>query len=191
MFTESFFLQLFQNKDILFELSYLDNLSINPYLKLNDEASAILQPLVDLLMIEKSPELIPAFLFILLKKIQKLFSGASIDRNIKHQIVVYKKFKHLVEQNFFKHSTLTEYADKLNITAHYLTCTVKAICNKTASDVIKERVILEAKQLLQFSDKTISEITELLNFKDSSYFARYFKKNTGFSPLEFRNNQWN
>ncbi|TSD63834.1 hypothetical protein FFF34_014795 [Inquilinus sp. KBS0705] len=131
-------------------------------------------------MIEKSPELIPALLFILLKKIQKLFSGASIDRNIKHQIVVYKKFKHLVEQNFFKHSTITAYADKLNITTHFLNSTVKAICNKTASDVIKERVILEAKQLLQFSDKTISEITELLNFKASSYLHDTSKKTRVF-----------
>ena len=186
MFTEGFSLQLFQNKSILFELRYLDNLSVNPYIQLDNQSAAILQPLVDLLMIESSPEIIQGLLFILLKKIQKLFFGAVVDRTIKRQIVVFKKFRHLVEQNFIRQLTLTEYADMLNVTAHYLNNSVKYTCNKTASDIIKERIILEAKQLLQFSGKSISEISALLSFKDSSYFSRFFKKNTDFSPLEFR-----
>jgi len=187
MFTEDFFLQLFQNKSILFELCYLDNLTVNPYIQLDNQSAAILQPLVDLLMIERSTEIIQGLLFILLKKIQKLFFGAVAERTIKRQIVIFKKFRNLVEQNFIRQLTLTEYADMLNVTSHYLNNSVKASCNKTASDIIKERIILEAKQLLQFSGKTISEISAILSFKDSSYFSRFFKKNTGFSPLEFRN----
>ncbi|MEJ5996560.1 helix-turn-helix transcriptional regulator [Pedobacter sp. Du54] len=186
MFSEDFFLQLFQDKKILFELCYLDNLYINPYLKLNEANSSILQPIVNLLIKEKSPDIIQALLFVLLKKIQKFFSETNIDRNTQHQIVVFKEFRNLVEQNFFKKLTLTEYANMLNVTAHYLNSNVKTICNKTASDIIKERIILEAKQLLQFSDDTISQITDKLSFKDSSYFSRYFKKHTKTSPLEFR-----
>lgn len=186
VFTEDFFLRLFQDKKILFELSYLDNLYINPCLNLNHANSSILQPIVDLLIKEKSPDIIQALLFVLLKQIQKFFLETNIARSTQHQIVVFKEFRNLVEQNFYKKLTLTEYATMLNITAHYLNSNVKTICNKTASDIIKERIILEAKQLLQFSDDTISQISDKLNFKDSSYFSRYFKKNTNASPLEFR-----
>ena len=186
LFTEDYFLQLFQNKNILFELSYLDNLSSNPFLKLDEVAKIKLKPIIDLLFQEKSNETILALLFVLLKQIQNLFSDKIINQNSKHQIVIFKQFKSLVEQNFNKNFALTDYANQLNITAHRLNSIIKTVCNKTASDIIKERILLEAKQLLQFSAYTISEITLKLGFEDSSYFARYFKKNTSTSPLEFR-----
>jgi len=186
LFTEDYFLQLFQNKNILFELSYLDNLYSNPFLKLDEVAKIKLKPIIDLLFQEKSNETILALLFVLLKQIQNLFSDKIINQNSKHQIVIFKQFKSLVEQNFNKNFALTDYANQLNITAHRLNSIIKTVCNKTASDIIKERILLEAKQLLQFSAYTISEITLKLGFEDSSYFARYFKKNTSTSPLEFR-----
>jgi len=186
MFTEDYFLQLFQNKNILFELTYLDNLYSNPFLKMDEEAKIKLKPTIDLLFQEKSNETIQAILFVLLKQIQNLFSEKITNQNTKHQIVIFKQFKILVNQNFNKNLALTDYANQLNITAHRLNSIVKSVCNKTASDIIKERILLQAKQLLQFSDCTISEITFKLGFEDSSYFARYFKKHTSTSPLEFR-----
>ncbi len=188
MFTESYFLQLFQNKNILFELSYVDNLYLNPFLKIEEEGKSKLHAVVDLLLEENSNETIQALLFVFLKQIQNLFSKKVIDQNSKHQIVVFKQFKSLVDQNFNKNLVLKEYANQLNITAHYLNSTVKTICNKTASDIIRERILVEAKQLLQFSDDTITQICDKLGFKDSSYFARYFKKATSSSPLDFRKN---
>lgn len=186
LFTEDYFLQLFQNKNILFELSYLDNLYSNPFLKIDEIAKLKLKPIIDLLFQEKSNETIQALLFVLLKQIQNLFSEKVIDQNSKHQIVIFKRFKYLVDENFANNWALTEYANQLNITTHHLNSIVKSVCNKTTSDIIKERILVEAKQLLQFSDYTISEITLKLGFEDSSYFARYFKKHTSTSPLEFR-----
>jgi len=186
MFTEDYFLQLFQNKNILFELSYLDNLYSNPFLKIKEEGKSKLQAVVDFLLEENSNETRQALLFVLLKQIQNLFSEKVIDQSSKHQIVIFKQFKNLVEQNFNKHLALTDYANQLNITAHHLNSIIKFLCNKTTSDIIKERILVEAKQLLQFSDETISQITYKLGFEDSSYFARYFKKYTSNSPLEFR-----
>jgi AraC family transcriptional activator of pobA len=186
LFTEDYFLQLFQNKNILFELSYLDNLYSNPFLKIDEKAKIKLKAIIDLLFQEKSNESIQALLFVLLMQIQTLFLLKVTDQNPKHHIVIFKQFKNLVERNYSKNIALTEYANQLNITTHHLNSIVKSVCNKTTSDLIKERVILEAKQLLQFSDDTISEITYKLGFEDSSYFARYFKNHTATSPLEFR-----
>lgn len=83
LFTEQFFLQIFQNKNILFELSYLDNLYENPFLQLTTQDKLIIQPIVDLLYLEfnciaQSTESIQALLLVLLRRIQKnIFSKKS------------------------------------------------------------------------------------------------------------------
>lgn len=191
LFTEPFFLQIFQNKNILFELSYLDNLYENPFLRLTKEDKIIIQPIIDLLyqecsISEQSAETIQALLLILLKRIQKIFSVTNHQNNNKHQLVVFKKFKKLVETNFAKNLSITQYASLLNTSTHQLNTVVKATSGQTTSDIIKARIILEAQQLLNFSELSVSQIADQLGFEDSSYFARYFKKQIGISPQEFR-----
>lgn len=193
-FTESFFLQIFQNKNILFELSYLDNLYENPFLQLKNEDIKALQPIVDLLFqesknSEQNPDTIQALLLVLLRCIQKLFSAKNEQNNHKHQIVIFKQFKNLVELNFNKNLSVSDYASQLNISAHLLNTFIKATSGKTTTEIIKERIILEAQQLLHFSELTVSQIADQLGFDDSSYFARYFKKEVGLSPLDFRKNK--
>ncbi|MCY0969389.1 helix-turn-helix domain-containing protein [Chryseobacterium wangxinyae] len=190
LFTEAFFLQLFQNKNILFELSYLDNLYSKPFLKLNENAKKQLKPLVDLLFLEKYPENIQALLFVFLRKIQNLFSENETEVKSKNHLVIFKQFKNLIEENFNKNLSLSQYADQLHITRHQLNRIIKSFCNKTAGDLIKERIVLEAKQKLHFSEFTVSQIADQLGFEDSSYFARYFKKEVGISPIEFRKNKF-
>ena len=191
LFTEPFFLQIFQNKNILFELSYLDNLYENPFLRLTKEDKIIIQPIIDLLyqecsISEQSAETIQALLLVLLKRIQKIFSVTNHQNNNKHQLLVFKKFKKLVETNFAKNLSITQYASLLNTSTHQLNTVVKATSGQTTSDIIKARIILEAQQLLNFSELSVSQIADQLGFEDSSYFARYFKNQIGISPQEFR-----
>lgn len=191
LFTEQFFLQIFQNKNILFELSYLDNLHGNPFLPLKDEDKKALEPIIDLLYQESKnneqiAETVQALLLILLRRIQKLFSIQSNQKSNKHQIVIFKQFKNLVELYFAKNIPISQYASLLNISAHQLNSFVKATCGKTTTEIIKERVVLEAQQLMHFSELSVSQIADQLGFEDSSYFARYFKKHIGLSPQEFR-----
>jgi len=186
LFTEDYFLQLFQNKNILFEMSYLDNLYSNPFIKIIEEEKSKLQAIIDLLLNENSNDTIQALLFVLLKQIQNLFLEKENHKKSKDQIIIFKQFKTLIDEHFNENLALTEYANQLNITAHQLNSIVKIVCNKTASDIVNERIILEAKQLLQFSGETITQISFKLGFEDSSYFARYFKKYTSNSPVEFR-----
>ncbi len=191
LFTEQFFLQMFQNKNILFELSYLDNIYENPFLQIKNEDKTTIEPIVDLLYqesksCEPSTETIQALLLVLLRRIQKLFSATNHQSNSKHQIVVFKQFKNLVELNFAKNLSVSEYALQLNITAHQLNTFVKATSGKRPAEIIRERIILEAQQLLHFSELTVTQIADQLGFDDSSYFARYFKKQIGLSPLDFR-----
>lgn len=97
-----------------------------------------------------------------------------------------RKFKKLVEENFAENKSVSEYASLLNITPGHLNDTIQKELGKTASDLIHERIILEAKRLLYHSEKTIKEIAAALNYNDPSYFTKFFKSNTDMTPDQFR-----
>lgn len=96
-------------------------------------------------------------------------------------------FRKLLNHNFHELKTPKQYALKLNISASYLNAICRDIYITSVSEVIKERVILEAKRLLIHTDLSVLEISYKLGFSDNSYFGRYFKKAMGTSPEKFRN----
>lgn len=79
-----------------------------------------------------------------------------------------------------------DYAGKLNVSAKTLTNCVKGISQQTPLEIINERLILEAKRLLVYSDKTVNQIGFELGFDDPSYFVKFFKRQIKRSPGEFR-----
>jgi len=95
-------------------------------------------------------------------------------------------FKKLVLSHASKERALRFYAEKLCITSKHLTETVKEVTGKTAGELITEAVILEAKVLLQNPAFNIARVSELLNFPDQASFSRFFKKNSGLSPIAYR-----
>jgi AraC-like DNA-binding protein/mannose-6-phosphate isomerase-like protein (cupin superfamily) len=100
--------------------------------------------------------------------------------------IVVKKFFQLVEENYQKNLTVNEYADKLAITANHLTQTVNQLTGKTSSQIIKAKQVLEIKRLLVHTNLSVTEIANRLNFPDQSYFTKFFKRETGLSPLQYR-----
>jgi len=100
--------------------------------------------------------------------------------------IVVKKFYQLVEENYHKNLSVAEYADKLAITPNHLTQTVTQLTGKTSSQIIKSKQILEIKRLLVHTNLNVTEIALLLSFPDQSYFAKFFKRESGISPLQYR-----
>jgi AraC-like DNA-binding protein/mannose-6-phosphate isomerase-like protein (cupin superfamily) len=100
--------------------------------------------------------------------------------------VVVKKFFQLVEENYQNNLSVNEYADKLAMTPNHLTQTVNQLTGKTSSQIIKSKQVLEIKRLLVHTNLTVTEIANRLNFPDQSYFTRFFKRETGVSPLQYR-----
>jgi AraC-like DNA-binding protein len=98
------------------------------------------------------------------------------------------RFKKLVEQHHLEMNAVSEYADLLAVTAGHLNDMVKKATGKSAKMIISEHVTLEAKRLLYHSQLSIKEIASQLNFEESSYFIRFFRKQTGLTPIAFRNN---
>ncbi|WP_419212212.1 AraC family transcriptional regulator [Maribacter sp. X9] len=91
-----------------------------------------------------------------------------------------------IEKNYKIEKSAHFYADRLNITARHLNRIVKTTLNKTTTQLINERLILEAKRLIVHSTNTFSEISEILGFEDYAYFSRVFKQRSGYTPLNFK-----
>jgi AraC family transcriptional activator of pobA len=96
------------------------------------------------------------------------------------------RFLCMVGENYKTLSSVSAYAARLQVTASHLNETVRRAMGKTAGQVIRERMLLEAKRLLLHSDLSVSEIAYHLSFEDPSYFARFFRKHTGRPPAAFR-----
>lgn len=100
--------------------------------------------------------------------------------------VVVKRFYQLVEENYQKNIPVNEYAGLLAITPGHLTQTVIQLTGKTTSQIIKSKQVLEIKRLLVHTNLSVSEIANRLHFSDQSYFTKFFKRETGITPQQYR-----
>jgi AraC-like DNA-binding protein len=98
-----------------------------------------------------------------------------------------RKFNLLVETHFKEEHSVSFYAQQLFKSPKTLSNLFAIYNNKTPSQVIQERILIEAKRLLSYTSKTVKQITFELGFEDVSYFSNFFKKHTTLSPVEFRN----
>lgn len=96
------------------------------------------------------------------------------------------KFVQLIDNYYIDKRSVQEYADMLSVTANYLSQSVKQASGKNALTFIAERLTTEARSLIQYTDFDITEIAYQLNFSDPANFGKFFKKQTGLSPSEFR-----
>lgn len=99
--------------------------------------------------------------------------------------VLYKYYS-LIEANYKKQKSVAFYAEKLHITPNYLNILCGRYFHVSASFLIQNRILLEAKRLIQASEKSIKEIAFELGFSDLAYFSNFFKTQTGVGPRKFR-----
>jgi AraC-like DNA-binding protein len=100
--------------------------------------------------------------------------------------LLLRNFQQLIDKYFRTMKLPKEYAGMLYVTPNHLNALCQDLLGKTAGDLIRDRVLLEAKRLLTNADMTVTEIAYDLNFQDNSYFNRFFKRNVGVTPDEFR-----
>lgn len=122
-------------------------------------------------------------LFILVKR---SCSGSGRKNIPQQKLLVLRNYQQLIDEHFRTLKLPRQYAELLYITPNHLNALCQDLLGKKAGNLIRERVVLEAKRLLTNAGMTISEIAYELNFQDNSYFNRYFKKETGRTPDEFR-----
>lgn len=102
------------------------------------------------------------------------------------QQILFQKFIQLVNNFYIEKRTIEEYAALLNVTPNHLSQSVKAASDKNALTFLNERLLSEAKSLIQFTEFDIAEIAYRLNFSDPANFGKFFKKHTEQTPLEYR-----
>nr|WP_293300677.1 helix-turn-helix domain-containing protein [Allomuricauda sp.] len=99
---------------------------------------------------------------------------------------ILQKLKDLIETHFKSKHSAGEYADMLNISPKALAKMTKNHFNKTMTNLISERIIIEAKRELYLTDKSVKEIAFDLGYDDEHYFSRFFKNNAEISPKMYR-----
>lgn len=97
-----------------------------------------------------------------------------------------RNFQKLVNENYKKFRLPSEYAKILYVTPNYLNALCRDLMGKSAGELIRDRIMLEAKRLLVHADNSVSEIATQLSFQDNSYFTKFFKKYAGRTPEDFR-----
>jgi AraC family transcriptional activator of pobA len=100
-----------------------------------------------------------------------------------------RKFNLLVENHFRTEHSVSFYAEQLNKSPKTLSNVFALYNHKTPLQVIQERIVIEARRLLYYTDQSVKQITYGLGFEDAAYFSNFFKRHTALSPLEFRNSR--
>lgn len=195
VFSEEFYNLRFQNIDIIPGYPLVTQLKDGPILNLNEIMFTEFHSLVENIENEikeldsDSEEIIISYLKIFFLKLRQNFSKLIATENntpgsMKSMVF---RFNQLVDKYYNQIHNVKEFAELLGESPVQLNRAIRSVTGKTASEVIIERLILEAKRLLMFSDLSNKEVAYQLNYEDPSYFARIFRKKTGLTPTDFRN----
>jgi len=130
-------------------------------------------------------KILRAWLEVLLLKLSRYHHH---DNNDEMNSITFKirKLEQLIEKNFVKLKKPADYADLMHLSTPYLNNLCKRHLGKTLSDLINERIVLEGKRLFAYTDLTVTQVSNRLRFSEASYFIRYFRKNAGVTPEQFK-----
>jgi AraC family transcriptional regulator, transcriptional activator of pobA len=101
-------------------------------------------------------------------------------------IGLVRRFRQAAERSFRASASIRDYAQMLGVTPSHLSDSLRLETGLTAGELIRGRLLLEAKRLLLHSELTIAEIGYELGFEDPSYFSRFVRREIKASPVEFR-----
>lgn len=140
--------------------------------------------------IGRRPAIMAQFLRILVG-IMRIQMGINVvpEKRPSKDYELIMQYREMVEQKFRKEKNLEYYAKNLNVTLPKLNQACKSQLGKTSSELLYERMIVEAKRYLLYSELTVAEIGYSIGFDDPAYFSRFFSKRVGIPPGTYRNNQ--
>ncbi len=193
VFFDGAFLDLFFNeKFFTYKFHFFHNINAPYHLFLNavdfQQVFAIVQGIhLDIRHPQMDQEhFLRSSLYHLLIRINRMYAGAY---DIAEQVIADKRvlrLKHLLSRHSLQFSTTVLLAQELGISRTHLHKLCQSFFGKSPGLLIRERLILEAKKEILFSEKDIQQIAYGLNFSDASNFNRTFRKATGLTPLQYR-----
>ncbi|WP_130734349.1 AraC family transcriptional regulator [Flavobacterium sp. J27] len=188
-YTKEIFDLYFKNKSVE-NYPFFESFQNNPETILSDEKRKQLEIYFDLMLEEKEHHLIYRknklinLLDIIHIEIARCYQPQNENSNSNYNLKL-KRFETLLEKYYKKEKAPSFYADKMAITLKHLNRITKSILDKTVTDVITERLLLEGKRLLVERKLSINQIADELGFTSPNYFIKLFKKREGITTKEF------
>ena len=127
-----------------------------------------------------------AYLTLLLTYLSRLYNEQFKNNDHSAEILLLKKFQTKINEHFRELHEVGDYASLFNISSGHFSETIKIQSGKPAIKHIHDRLILEARRLLFHTHNSLKEIAFELGFSEASYFSRFFKRETGETPAEYR-----
>lgn len=198
LFSEDFFQHSERSESL--QQSLLFKIGGTPILKITEEQRLFLNSIFGKMIAEQKTdysfkdELIRNYIQLIIHEALKMQPSENFNANQNASSRITRVFLELLERQFpiesienpLQVKTAQDYANNLTIHVNYLNRCVKEITGKSTTTLISERIIIEAKALLQHTDWNIAEIAFALGFEYPSYFNNFFKKMTGLNPRSFR-----
>lgn len=194
-FSPIFFERLSIGHAVLDTFPFFNLFSSNQVIELNEKDQQKVTSIFEEVLVEvkdkSDSNLTPIHIASLLLQLftisARTVEAASLTYSYKnYNSILLKKFIELIEVNFKELKLPKEYASMLYVTTNHLNLICQDQMQVSAGELIRKRVLLEAKRLLINFELTISSIALELNFFDTSYFVKFFKKHTGLTPEAFR-----
>ncbi|MCC8088400.1 MAG: helix-turn-helix domain-containing protein [Rikenellaceae bacterium] len=180
--------------DVQAMLPTMLNIRENPVKNLSQEEGDLIMEYYELIKGRVSAfsgrhknETIHHLLMALFLEISNFYSmPMDIHKSKSRKDIIFEQFNNLIFQHHRDSRSVSFYAEKLYITPKHLSFVVKEVSGKTAAEWIDTHVILESMSLLKFSDMTVKQISNFLNFPNQSFFSKFFKRHTGMSPSDYK-----
>lgn len=131
-------------------------------------------------------EIMRALVFVWLAEVSEIYAHKKVESVATHYEQMANQFFRLLHVHVRLHRDVAFYAGQLCVTPKYLSKVIRQVTDHTPSFWIADFTLKDAKALLKSSSLTITQLSEQLNFPNSSFFARYFKRHTGMSPQAYR-----
>lgn len=191
-FTQDFFDHRAAPPSALFELPFFFATEISPLLRIPPADTFGIAAVFTEMQREfnaaetNAAEVLRAWLRILFARVLRLLGKNRPPATPSRQSILVRQFRIAVERGFRRDHPLASYARELGVTANHLNDVVRAEAGCSAGSLVRQRRLLDARRLLSHSDLTVSEIGYQTGFPDPSYFGRFFRRETGLTPAEFR-----
>lgn len=192
IFEKNFLAEFFTDPLFVFRLQYFYNIQAKPYyrssLPIFPQNQNLLQEIIhELQNYQKdSPHLLRSILYYLLIKMNRAYCQFHQLKNDTQRSNYAYRFKKDLEKNIRQKQQVNEYARLLGISRVSLNKIAKGQFGLTATEIIKDRLIVEIKKELLYTSDSISEIAYKLNFSEANNLTRLFKSKTGTTPFNFR-----
>ena len=195
-FTDAFLPNFLSEEMGHYQTVLFNNVTINHTLPVPPEALPNFEALLVLLLAEfgneangrSNQEVLRHLLTVLLVKLGKVQQEVVRERGtaVSPEAQLFHEFTLLLEAQHSQTHAVTDYAEALNITPRQLSDITRQLVGRTAKHLIEDRLVLEARRLLTFTNLSVKEIAHRLGYKDPSHFSKIFKKKTQTTPQDYK-----